>query len=243
MDSIPQPHGWSFFAETAPEAEKFLYNPAATYLPYTTSTSIFPALRNPPKARRLSGRTVECPTMRVVPSSPRKSQRRLAVVTLEVILVLPVFLIALMAVVEFGLLMSNEQYVDEASRAGAQVASQLNTISQINNGPVPADVLTAVARELDKIGVANYSVRLEHNINFAGITPVVGPVVELNSAVGTGPTNCPDPPAVALVPNRPYVRVTVCVRTTELTPNLLVTYGFDVSARVSDETTLRRYAL
>jgi hypothetical protein len=181
--------------------------------------------------------------MRAVLPIPAKLRRRRAVVTLEVLLVLPVFLIALMAISEFGLLLSNEEYVEYASRAGAQVASELNTISQINNGPVPAAVLTAVARELEKINITNYSVRLEHNINFAGMTPVIGPLVELNSAVGTGPTNCPDPPAVALIPNRPYVRVTVCVHTDELTPNLLVTYGFDVSNRVSDETTLRRYAL
>lgn len=176
----------------------------------------------------------------------RIPHRRRAVVTLEVILVLPVFIIALMAIAQFGLLLSNEQYLGEASRAGAQVASELANISETNGDPVPATVLSAVATELARIGITDYSVRLEHNIDFDVTSPidppVIGPLIELMSSVGTGPTNCPDPAAVTLTPNRMYVRVTVCVRTTELTPNLLNTYGLDFSTRVSDETTLRRYA-
>lgn len=181
---------------------------------------------------------------RITRKTPR---RRGGVATLEMILVLPVFLIALMAIAQFGLLLSNEQFVEMASRAGTQVASRLTNISETNGDPVPAAVLSAVGTELARIGITDYSVRLEHNIDFDVIPPitppVIGPVIVLESFVGTGPTNCPAPSAVALAPNRMYVRVTVCVKSTELTPNMLNTYGIDFSIRVSDETTLRRYAL
>jgi Flp pilus assembly protein TadG len=171
--------------------------------------------------------------------STQSLHRRRAVVTLELILVLPLFLIALMAIAQFGLLLSNEQYLSEASRAGAQVASDITGISEVDGASVPSTVLDAVSVPLSRIGIANYSVRLEHNIDTS--IPITNPTVVLKSSVGTGPTNSPAPAAVALSPNRTYVRVTVCVRTTELTPNLLNTFGVNFSTRVSDETTLRRY--
>ncbi len=68
----------------------------------------------------------------------------------------------------------------------------------------------------------------------------MAPVV-LTTVTAGGPPNCPPPPAVALSPNRRYVRVTVCVYSTELTPNLLRNFGVDLSTRVSDQTTLRRF--
>ena len=163
-----------------------------------------------------------------------------AIATLEVIVTLPIFLIALLAIVEFGLLWTNEQNVAMASRAGAQVASRLTFIPL--SGPVPTDVENAIAAELNKIGVSKYHLRLEHNIDFANnpngtLTPVV-----LTTTSAGGPTNCPAPAPITLSPNRRYLRVTVCVATTSLTPNLLAMFGADLSNRISNESTTRRYA-
>ena len=178
--------------------------------------------------------------MRAVnPPRWRARSRRRGVVTLEIILVLPIFLIGLMAIAEFGLLFSNEQMVETASRAGAQVASRLVVIP--STGTVPAEVETAVSRELSKIGVTDYSIRLEHNINFAPPPLTKTPVVLTTTTAG-GPTNSPAPPSIVLTPDRRYVRVTVSVWTTHLTPNLLNTYGVDLSHRVSEQTKTRRYA-
>ncbi len=166
-----------------------------------------------------------------------QGKKRRGVVTLEVILAIPIFVIALMPIVQFGLLFANQQYVAEATRAGTQVASELTTIG----GVVPAQVQTAVARELSRIGVSNFTIRLEHNIDFSVSPAVIGPTVVLQSVTGSGPSPIIAPPAVVVT--RRYVRVSVYVRSTELTPNLLSTYGFDLSTRASQETTLRTYTL
>jgi hypothetical protein len=165
---------------------------------------------------------------------------RRAITTIEIILALPIFLLAVLAIVEFGLLFSHEQIVEMASRAGAQVASQLVSIPVA--GDVPAEVDDAVARELEQIGVSDYALRLEHNIDFSGGSGATMDPVVLTSSANSGPADCPDPPALTLTPNRRYVRVTVCVYSTSLSPNVLSSYGLDLSQRVSDQTTLRRWA-
>src|SRR5262245_26711928 len=72
-------------------------------------------------------------------------------VVLEVLLALPLVLIALLAIIEFGLLWSNMQAVEMAARSGSQVATRYPVLP--NGGAVPADVVTAVADELARIGV------------------------------------------------------------------------------------------
>lgn len=158
------------------------------------------------------------------------------------ILVVPIFIIAILPIVQFGILLSNEEFVEMAARSGTQVASRAGTFSETNNAPVPTVVLNAVAVEMSKIGVSDYTVSMEHNIHFAP-SATIGPVVVLKSVVGSGPTSVPALSTVALSPNRTYVRVTVSAKTNNLTPNLLSSYGFDLSTRVSSETALRRYAL
>ena len=168
----------------------------------------------------------------------RKPVPRRGVVLLEMILALPLLIIVVMAIVEFGLLFSNAQVVAMASRAGTQVASELTTIP--SSGAVPVAVETAVARELARIRVTRYRIRLEHNINFTPPPLTMTPVVLTTTSAG-GPTGGPTPSAITLTPDRRYVRVTVYVWTTDLTPNLLSTFCVDLSNRVSSQTTLRRH--
>ena len=68
---------------------------------------------------------------------------RRGIVTIEIILTLPIFIIAVMAIVELGLLVSNEQIVEMSSRAGTQVASELATIP--SSGSVPVSVQAAAS--------------------------------------------------------------------------------------------------
>ena len=173
----------------------------------------------------------------VNPKTCRLFSRR-AIVVLELILALPIVLMLVMAIVEFGMLFSNEQVVAMASRAGSQVASDLSVIPSA--GAVPVSVETAVARELARIGVTRYRIRLEHNVDFSPPPLTMAPVVLMTTSVG-GPTGGAAPFAVTLTPSRRYVRVTVYVRTTDLTPNLLSAYVVDLSNRVSMQTTLRRH--
>lgn len=177
---------------------------------------------------------------------PNDARRRRAAVVLEVVLTLPLLIIVLMAVVEFGLMFSNEQIVEMASRAGAQVASRLVTISESDGDPAPTEVVDAVNEELGKINVTARQVILEHNVYFDGSpTGVLSPAVTLKSPAGNlcPPSNEPTPPGPTPNHIQPrYVRVTVCVNTTDIAPNLLATFGLDFSNRASQQTTTRRYA-
>ncbi len=171
----------------------------------------------------------------------REPHPRRAVVLLEMILALPLLVILVMAIVEFGLLFSNEQIVEMASRAGTQVASELATIPA--SGAVPVEISNAVAVELARIGVTGYRIRLEHNIDTTAPPATVATPVVLETTYGGGPTTTPSVPAVSVTSGVAYVRVTVTVFTTDLTPNLLSNYCVDLAGRVSSQTKLRRYVL
>ena len=160
-------------------------------------------------------------------------------VVLELILALPPLLMVVMAIVEFGLLFSNEQVVEMASRAGTQVASELTPLP--TTGAVPAPISNAVATELARIGITRYRIRLEHNVNPAAPPDALTTPVVLETTFGTGPTTTPAVPAVGVTSGVTYVRVTVVVFTTDLTPNLMSNYCLDLTGRVSAQTKLRRY--
>jgi hypothetical protein len=149
-------------------------------------------------------------------------------VTLELILTVPIWLILLWAIVEWGQILSNQQQVALAARVGAEEASQTPDLD-IAAG-VPANVLTAITQQLDSSNISWCKVILEHNLN--------GPLEELSE----GPCDC-DPPSTALPPNREYVRVTVCVPLTELACNLLAPFGFDISGCIVQHSATFRYEL
>jgi Flp pilus assembly protein TadG len=158
---------------------------------------------------------------------PRRARRGVAV--LEVVLVLPVLVILLMAIVEFGLILANLKQVAVASRVGSLRASQ--TAGLPSAGPVPADIVAAVQQQLESSGITACQVILEHNTN--GSTDI------LTNDMGC---DC-NPLAAAPIPPGTYVRLTVCVQLTELAPNLLATFGFDTSTRMAEHTTTFRYEL
>lgn len=159
----------------------------------------------------------------------RRAERRQGAIVLELILITPILVIMLMAVVQFGLLFSNQQRLEMASRAGAKVASEMALPTA---GPVPVAVQNAVNRELANSGFSFGRIILEHNVG--GSPPYT---------LTTGSLNCSAPTNPSLPAARQYVRVTVCAETTQLTPNLLQTYGFDLSGRASQQTTTYRYKL
>ena len=167
--------------------------------------------------------------MKVRSRAFRRKFVRAGAVTLELILVFPFLVIALMAVVQFGLLFSNQQRLEMASRAGAKVASEM-TLPEIDMDPVPAAIQNAINRELSNSGIVADRIIVQHNV---GSNP---PYTLISGAL-----NCPAPTTPPLPASRQYVRVTVCAGTTKLAPNLLKTYGFDLSGRISQQTTTLRY--
>jgi hypothetical protein len=150
-------------------------------------------------------------------------------VTLELILTVPIWLILLWAIVEWGQILSNQQQLALAARVGAEEASQ--TAGLASAVAVPTDVLTAITQQLDSANIAWCEVILEHNLN--------GSLEELR----TGACDC-DPPSTALLPtNRQYVRVIVCTPLTELACNLLGPFGFDISGCIVRHSATFRYEL
>ena len=157
--------------------------------------------------------------------SQREQRRRTAAIALELILALPLLFIGLFGVVEFAAYFSGAQQVALASRVGAEEASQ---IALPIAGPVPPPaVVDAVLAQLGSADISFCKIILEHNI---------GGMYEES----VGDCDC-DPPATPLPPQS--VRVTVCVPMTELVPNILSTFGFDVEDKTVQHSTVFRYEL
>jgi hypothetical protein len=159
-------------------------------------------------------------------------------ITLELILCLPVWLIVLAATVEFGLFMTRLQQVALAARVGAMEASHTEQLDEFTDFPV--DVEDVVNRQLqsakrESAKIAYCRLILEHNVGISGTSPLYQD--------GTDPCDC-DPISPADIPLPEcgdYVRVTVCVRMSELTPNLLKIFGFDISQKIVQHTATYRY--
>lgn len=161
-------------------------------------------------------------------SASRPSQRHRGAVVVELLIMLPVWLIALLAVIEFGEVLSDLQQVSLASRVGAE--SGVRTPGLPSSGPVPTNVLDAIDHQLASSGMSQCKVILEHNVG--------GSYAMLVS----GSCSC-DPPTTPLPGLGTYVRVTVCVPMTQLVPNLLGTFGFDISSKLVRQTTVLQYEL
>jgi Flp pilus assembly protein TadG len=150
-------------------------------------------------------------------------------VAIELLLSLPVWLIGLLAVIEFGNLFSNLQQVALASRVGAEAAAR--TAALPSSGSIPSSILSIIDDQLAAANIAPSEVILEHNAGGTYVRLVegdgssAGPSQQTLPAVGT------------------YVRVTVCAPATQLTPNLLQSFGFDAHAWDVAESTTFQYTL
>lgn len=171
-------------------------------------------------------------------------------VILEVILAMPLLMIALLAIVEFGVMLVNLQYLEFASRTGAQVASQLNQSDfyspVLPNPPVfPAAIAVAVNTQLNQATpnavppLTSSSILLEHSVPLSG-PGVAGSAVEVSNGVPVTSADVAEPPVPA-PPAYRYVRVTVFVDADELTPNLLAAFGFDLTGKRFQQTTTYAY--
>ncbi|EAQ80134.1 TadE/TadG family type IV pilus assembly protein [Blastopirellula marina] len=145
---------------------------------------------------------------------------------LELVLTLPILLILLLAIVEFYLLYANLQRLEAASRAGALVASRIDLPA---TGAPPEVVIAAVDRQLETLNLPGRRIILVHNS--------VGPMTQLNAGASyPAPTELLD----LLPTSRPCVRVAIQTPMTGLTPNLLKTFGMDITGRIVSQTTTHR---
>lgn len=140
--------------------------------------------------------------------------------TLEAIIWLPVLLIILAAVIEMGLILTGSMHVAAASRLGAKLAAEEPLLAVGGNVvPVATSIRASIDTYLESAGYganASEGVRLQTTLN-GGESDVSGTCPEQNT------------PALPATPPD-SVRVVVCVDVTKVTPNLLLTFGFDVSS-------------
>lgn len=157
----------------------------------------------------------------------REQSKRRGAVVFEALLWLPVFLIALSAVIEFGMVLNGLHAVKLAARAGAKHAAELST-GAIGSISAVEDVRLVVDRVLSSAGYESCQVRLEYTVT----CPVAA---SGNSTDGNCP-NCTQPtlplPNSSQVPGG-MVRVTVCVDVSEMTPDLLGWVGASIGDRVA----------
>ena len=160
------------------------------------------------------------------PPARTNSRRRIrrAGVVVELLLTLPVLFIALLAIVEFGLILANVKQVALASREGAKLAAETAPL----NGGTAAVIRNLVDDRLESAGMgtnASQGVTLQDTVTFGTFTD----------------GDCPAPAAPPLPLGA--VRVTVCVELEKLSPNLLQAFGFDISGLVVEHTTTYRHEL
>ena len=178
-------------------------------------------------------------------SSPSCNKRR-GLVTLELILWLPIMVIVLMAIIEFSIILQVNRQVAFASRFGAKLASEISRAQAVSPN-LGTFNLTATANNLkSRIDIllgnagltASCQVLLEHNTcvpTTSQSDPVGAPC-----ACGASPTILAAGETVAPFANEAYVKVTVCVPLLNNVPNVLSTFGFDVTGKTIEHSTVFR---
>lgn len=167
-------------------------------------------------------------TCQRLPASVRRRGHRGASVVVELLIAFPILFIALLVVVEFGVMMANLKQVASAARDGARLAAQTAGLAPATTAATAAAVRTLVDNRLESAGFgtnASTGVTLRHTVSGGGV-----------ATDGT----CNDP-LNPVMPATDAVRVTVRVDLTTFTPNLLASFGFDLTSRFSEHTATFEY--
>lgn len=146
-------------------------------------------------------------------------------VVLELIVCLPILVIGIMSIVELGLLSANQAVVQGASVVGADMAVSL-ACDLPTGGAVPNEIVDAVNIALSCQGSEATCIRVEHSL---------GPSPPYVLMYGSGVASPAAPPPST----SDYVCVSVCVENSDLAPNLLQTFCFNLDETYSQHTTCR----
>ena len=165
----------------------------------------------------------------------RRRNRRRANAAIELVLILPILLIMALGMIQFGIFFMNMQLLASASRVGAIAASEAPSLPAVNGGSIPNSVLDPIEQQLQSSGMIHCQVRLEHNVSGSQVSLV-------NSAPGACECQPIDNLTTPLPPGK-YVRVTVCAPLSELMPNSLGYFGYDISGaeNTAHSTSVFRY--
>lgn len=167
--------------------------------------------------------------------------RRSAVITVELLLSLPILLIFLAAVLEFGLIYAVSQKVSYASRFGAKLASEepRTGLDDLNLAAGGSRLRTAINRFLStaEIPTGACTVIFEHNACLANQSQTDTDGSGCDCGAPATPLPAGPPPAG----NPEYVRVTVCVPLIGNVPDLVSSFGFSVAGFTIEHSTVFRY--
>lgn len=164
-----------------------------------------------------------------------RAAARRGLLVIELILAFPVLFVLLLAIIEFGLILANLKHIEFASRVGAKVASEESA------GTLPTAVTTVkgkVDKVLSAIGIDSCQVILEHNVPDPGCVSG-GASQTLGSCAKCSTPSIALPSTTAVEGGA--VRVTVCVELSEVTPDLLSSYGFSTANRAVIASTTYPY--
>lgn len=139
-------------------------------------------------------------------------RRRRGAVVLELLIALPLLVIGTMAAVEMGLWMTGRERVEMAARLGAEQAATCTDFAEVQNKVI--EYLAAA-----NVPTCDVQILLIHNVG----NPSGGFARETNAE--DAPWGEFEPPALT----SEYVRVVVRVPSDALAPNLLKSFGFDLS--------------
>lgn len=173
---------------------------------------------------------------------PRRADARRGVAVVELLIILPVLLVALFAMVEFGLIMAQLKQIVLASREGAKAASELppGTLPTTDGTNVNSSILDAVDHQLLSAKLKRCKIIFRHNNG-----PPAGTTVT-NTDTSSTCTKCATPtstlPSTTTSVNgvsvtTVAVEVSVCVPLSTITPNILSHFGFAVKDQIVYHTT------
>jgi len=157
---------------------------------------------------------------------PQALRSRRGSISVELLLNIPIWLMLIFGMVEFGSVLTRLQQVALASRVGAEAAARSSALGTSNE--VPAEVVEAVQHQLAGAGIGSAEVILEHNVG--------GTSARLASS-----QQSTSRPTAATTGLGTFVRVTVLVRWKELTPRLLERIAPSLSSQVLGQSTTQRY--
>jgi len=163
--------------------------------------------------------------MRHLPVSIDRALRTKArgAVTLELLITLPLLVIGCMAAVEMGLWMSGRERLEMATRTGVEAAAASLDLEEVHR---------RVCDYLGRGNVATENVELLLVHNLRGNVEQSYP-----SKADWSNITLPQPPAS----KSRYVRLVVRVPSSDLAPNLLKSFGFDLREHTSVHVKTLRY--
>ena len=171
--------------------------------------------------------------LRQAPETRRTGRQRCGVIVVELILTFPVLMVLLLAVIEFSLIIINVQQVSQAARMGAKIAAETPGLGGFTDPPLTNTIATAIRAAVDRqLFTAGYGQNVSRGVTLRHTAPVA-PGYAATDGLAADPT-------LPLMPNN-AVRVTVSINLSELTPDLLGTFGYSTIDQTVELTTTYPY--